>query len=75
MRLDVPLVDRLVAKLHLDYYVSQSETLVDVTLGVLDVGGDVALFVRPLAQFGGGQVFVEQRCVIGHGLIDCHYGL
>ena len=75
MRLDVPLVDRLVAELHLDYYVSRSETLVDVTLGVLDMGGDVALFVRALAQFGGGQVFVEQRCVVGHGLIDCHYRL
>ena len=63
----------LVGELLLDDHVSSGESFVDIALGELNVSSDVALLVGPLAQIGGRQVFLDQRCVVGHGGADVHH--
>ena len=72
MGLYIPLVDGLVAEFQFNDHIGGGKALFDITLGELDMGCDVALFVGALTKFSGRQVFVEQRGVFGHGLLYGH---
>ena len=63
----------LVGEFLLDDHIGFLETFLDVALGELDMGGNIALLVGTLAKVGGGQVFMQKRGVIDHGLANVHH--
>ena len=68
LRFDVALVHRSSVEFAFDHVIGLREALVHVALFVAEPIGDVAVLVGFFAELGGGQVFVQQRGVVFHGV-------
>ena len=72
--LDVTLVHGGGVELALDNDVGLREAPCNIPQLLLAVAGDVAVLARVLAQGSGGEVLVQERSVLLHGLADVDDG-